>query len=475
MNYNQNTPNSDPEQYDLLILGSGAAGKLLSWTFASKGMKVAVVERKYIGGSCPNIACLPSKNVIHTAKVVSYFRQSEDFGITKDNWKINMSGVRERKRKMVQGLVAAHLDNYKKSGAELVMGSGRFTSARTIEVIAADGSVRALQGKRVVINTGSRASVEPIPGLREAGPLTHIEALELDEIPDHLVIIGGGFVGIEFAQAMRRFGSRVTVIDRNARLVNREDNDISDALHELLTAEGIEILTNARILRVEGRSGESVKLTINRGDSESILEGSHIMVASGRTPNTDGIGLDMAGVELTGAGHVKVNERLETTASDVWAAGDCAGSPYFTHIAENDFQIIAENIQGGNRVTTGRQVPFCLYTDPEFARVGLSEREATERGISYRLAKIPVARVLRAQTLFETRGFMKALIDTASDRILGFSAFSVEAGEIMPAVQVVMAAGLPFTVLREAIFPHPTMSEALITLFSGVPSGVPVN
>jgi pyruvate/2-oxoglutarate dehydrogenase complex dihydrolipoamide dehydrogenase (E3) component len=474
MNYNPHTPGSEPEQYDLLILGSGAAGKLLSWTFASKGMKVAVVERKYIGGSCPNIACLPSKNVIHTAKVASYFRQSDDFGITKEGWKIRMSGVRERKRKMVNGLVAAHLNNYEKSGAELIMGSGRFTGPRTIEVITADGTVRALQGKQVVINTGSRATVEPIPGLREAGPLTHIEALELDQIPEHLVVIGGGFVGVEFAQAMRRFGSKVTVIDRNPRLLNREDNDISEGLHDLFREEEIEVFTNTRIIRVEGMSGLSVKLVLERDGSERILEASHILAAGGRTPNTEAIGLDLAGVELTRAGHVKVNEMLETTAPGVWAAGDCAGSPYFTHIAENDFKIIAENIQGGNRVTTGRQVPFCLYTDPEFARIGLSEREAKEGSISYRLAKIPVAPVLRAQTLFETRGFMKALIDTASDRILGFSAFSVEAGEIMPAVQVVMAAKLPFTVLREAIFPHPTMSEALITLFSSVPSGVPV-
>ncbi|HWB90867.1 MAG TPA: FAD-dependent oxidoreductase [Puia sp.] len=469
---NTNTPGAMPEQYDLLILGSGAAGKLLSWTLASKGMKVAVVERKYIGGSCPNIACLPSKNVIHTAKVAAYIRNSEDFGITRDNWKIDMSVVRERKRKMVVNLIAAHVANYEKSGAELIMGSGRFTGPRTIEVISADGGIRALRGERVLIDTGSRAAIEAVPGLRESGPLTHIEALELDRVPEHLVVIGGGFVGIEFAQAMRRFGSRVTIIDRNGRLASREDEDISEALRDLLVDEGIEVLTGTRLIRVEGVSGESVKLAISRNGGEEMLQATHILVAAGRTPNTDGIGLDLAGVELTAAGHVKVNERLETTAAGVWAAGDCAGSPQFTHIAENDFSIIAENMQGGNRVTTGRQVPFCLYTDPEFARVGLSEREAQERGIPYRLAKIPVAKVLRAQTLFETRGFMKTLVDTASDRILGFSAFSVEAGEIMPAVQVAMAAGLPYSVFRDAIFAHPTMSEALITLFSSVPSRI---
>ena len=442
------------EEYDLLILGSGAAGKLLSWTLAKKGMKTAAIERKYVGGSCPNIACLPSKNIIHSAKVASYFRRSEEFGITKDNWKINMAAIRERKRRMV---------------------AGRFIRPKTIEVRSADGGVRVLHGKRVVINIGTHATIEPTPGLREAKPLTHIEALELDLVPEHLIVLGGGFVGLEFAQAMRRFGSRVTVIDRNSRLIHREDDDISEAMLELFGDEGIDVLLNTRIARVEGKSGESVKVTADRGGSATAVEGSHILVAAGRTPNTHGIGLELAGVETTGHGYIKVNERLETTAPDVWAAGECAGSPHFTHISENDFHIVAENIEGGNRVTTGRQVPFCLFTDPEFARIGFSEREARERGIHYRLAKIPLGAVLRARTLSDTRGFMKALIDSASDRILGFSAFGAEAGEVMASVQVAMIAELPFTALRDAIFTHPTMAEGLIPLFSNVtPTSAPV-
>jgi pyruvate/2-oxoglutarate dehydrogenase complex dihydrolipoamide dehydrogenase (E3) component len=456
------------EEYDLLILGSGAAGKLLSWTLATKGMKVAVIERKYVGGSCPNIACLPSKNIIHSAKVASYFRRSEEFGVTKDNWTINMQAVRERKRRMVRGLVEVHLANYKNSGAELVMGSGRFMGPKTIEVRSGDGGVRVLRGKRVVINTGTRATIETTPGLREVNPLTHIEALELDRVPEHLIVLGGGFVGLELAQAMHRFGSRVTVVDRNSRLIHREDEDISEAMHELFKDEGIDVVTSTRITRVEGRSGESVKLSGDHRGSAIVLEGSHILVAAGRTPNTDGIGLELAGVETTGNGYIKVNERLETTASDVWAAGECAGSPHFTHISENDFHIVAENIQGGHRVTAGRQVPFCLFTDPEFARIGLSETEAKERGVSYRLAKIPFGVVFRALTLSETRGFMKALIDSGSDRILGFSAFGVEAGEVMASVQLAMIAALPYTALRDAIFAHPTMAEGLIPLFSNV-------
>src|SRR5215475_1463661 len=422
MQEHQTQAHSKPEQYDLLILGSGVAGKLLSWTLAKQGMKTAVIERKYVGGSCPNIACLPSKNIIHSAKVASYLRKGAEFGITQDGSKINMAAVRERKRKMVAGLVDVHLDSYKKSGAELIMGSGRFVAPKTIEVKSANNQIRLLQGKRVVINTGTHATIDATPGLREANPLTHIEALELDRVPEHLIVLGGGFVGLEFAQAMRRFGSRVTVVDRNSRLIHREDEDISQALHQLFKDEGIDVATNTRITGVEGRSGESVKLSAARCGSAIVLKGSHILVAAGRTPNTDGIGLELAGVETAGNGYIKVNERLETTAPDVWAAGDCAGSPHFTHISENDFHVIAENIQGGRRVTTGRQVPFCLFTDPEFARIGLSEREAKERRISYRLAKIPLAAVLRARTLTDTRGFMKALIDP-DDRILGFSAF----------------------------------------------------
>jgi pyruvate/2-oxoglutarate dehydrogenase complex dihydrolipoamide dehydrogenase (E3) component len=305
--------------------------------------------------------------------------------------------------------------------------------------------------------------------LREANPLTHIEALELDRVPEHLIVLGGGFVGLEFAQAMRRFGSRVTVFERNARLLHREDEDISEAMHELFRDEGIDVLTGARITRVEGKSGESVKLFADRDGSPVVAEGSHLLAAAGRTPNTEGIGLELAGVETTRGGYIKVNERLETTAPDVWAGGECAGSPQFTHISENDFHIISANISGGNRVTTGRQVPFCLFTDPEFARIGLSEREAKERNVQYRLAKIPFGVVFRARTISETRGFLKALIDTKSDRILGFSAFGAEAGEIMALVQVAMIAGLPFTALRDAIFTHPTMAEGLIALFNNAP------
>ena len=460
---------STPEEYDVLVLGTGEAGKYIAWTLAKQGKRVAAIERKYIGGSCPNIACLPTKNVVHSAKVASYFFRSAEFGITKDNCKIDMAGVRDRKRRMVHDLVEIHSNNFKTSGAELVMGSGRFVAQRTIEVALPDGGTRVMRGENVVICIGTHATLESIPGLAGASPLTHIEALELDVVPDHLLILGGGYIGLEFAQAMRRFGSRVTIIERNDRLAHREDQDVSEALHALFRDEGIDIVTSAQVTQVEGKSGATVKLHADQSGSRITLEGSHLLIASGRTPNTKDIGLDLAGVGLTSRGYIQVNERLETTAPGTWAVGECAGSPQFTHIAFDDFRIVRDNIAGGNRVTTGRQVPFCLFTDPELARIGLSEIEARAQGIPYRLAKIPMATVLRTRTLSETRGFMKALVATDSDRILGFTVFGVDGGEIMASVQIAIIAGLPYTALRDAILTHPTLVEGLIPLFSAVP------
>lgn len=463
-----NVPN--PENFDAVVLGSGEAGKMLAWTLATQGKRSVVVERLYIGGSCPNIACLPSKNVIHSAQVASYFRRGAEFGIAAGDWKVEMPGVRDRKREMVDGLIAMHLDKYRASGAELVMGHGRFVSPKTIEVALRDGGIRTLHGKTVVINTGSCARIDATDGLREARPLTHIEALDLDHIPEHLLILGGGYVGIELAQAFRRFGSRVTVVERNGQLAHREDRDVSEALQDLFRDEGIDVVTEARVDRVEGLFGEAVRLHATRQEQEIAIEGTHLLVASGRVPNTDGIGLGLAGVETDDRGFVKVNERLQTTAADVWAVGDCAGSPQFTHIGFDDFRVVRDNLAGVDRVTTGRQVPSCLFTDPEFARVGLNESEARDRGLHYRLARIPMADVLRTRTLSETRGFMKALIEADGNRILGFTAFGPGAGEIMAIVQLAMSAGLPYTVPRDSILTHPTMAEGLIPLFARVPA-----
>jgi pyruvate/2-oxoglutarate dehydrogenase complex dihydrolipoamide dehydrogenase (E3) component len=458
-----------PDEYEIIVVGCGEGGKFVAWTMAKQGKRVLVIERKYIGGSCPNIACLPSKNIIHSAKVASYLFRSEEFGISKESVGINMAAVRERKRAMVNGLIEIHLDNFKASGAELLLGSARFIAPRTIEVTEPGGGTRVVRGTRVVIGTGSHATLPDIPGLVASEPLTHIEALELDHVPDHLLVLGAGYVGLELAQAMRRFGSRVTVIDHNPTLAHREDQDVSGALEELFRDEGIELRLSTRVRSVEGRSGESVKLHCD-GAPERSIDGTHLLVATGRTPNTDGIGLELAGVELTESGHIKVDGHLRTTAPDVWAVGDCAGSPHFTHISFDDFRVVRDDFAGGSRVTTDRQVPFCMFTDPEFARIGLSETDAKAQGIPYRLSKIPMDSVFRTRTLSETRGFMNVLIDTSSDRILGFMVFGTGGGEIMGAVQIAMFAGLPYTALRDAVLTHPTLLEGFLPLFSNVPA-----
>lgn len=462
--------NTRPEEYDLVILGGGTGSTLAAWTFASEGQRVAVIDRKYIGGSCPNIACLPSKNIIHSAKVASYFHRSKEFGIASDGFTINMSGVRERKRQMVTGLNEMYLEDYRKTGAELIFGTGRFVAPKTIEVALRDGGTRQLRGRNVIVSTGTRAALGEIPGLSDAQPLTHIEALELDEIPQHLLVIGGGYVGIEMSQAMRRFGSEVTVIDRNQRLLSREDDDVCEALQSLLEDEGIDILLNARIKRVSGKSGQSVSIVVEQNGTEKTLQGTHVLVAAGRIPNTEGLGLELAAIEVTDAGHLKVNERLQTTAPGVWAIGEVAGSPQFTHISVDDFRVVHDNLSGIDHTTTGRQVPYCLFTDPELAHVGLNEIEAKARRIPYRLFKVPMEANLRARTLSETRGFLKAVVEANGDRILGFTAFGVSAGEIMSAVQIAMIAGLPYTALRDAVLTHPTLLEGLIPLFSSVAS-----
>lgn len=460
----------DPEQYDLVILGGGTGSTIAAWTFAKQGQRVAAIDRKYIGGSCPNIACLPSKNIIHSARVASYFRRSEEFGIAKRDFTIDMSAVRERKRRMVSSWNNAYLDNYKKSGAEFILGSGRFIGPKTVEVTLPDGTIRQLRGTNVIINTGTRPALQPVPGLIEAQPLTHIEALELDQVPKHLLVIGGGYIGLELSQAMRRFGSKVTMIDRNDRLMHREDDDVTEALQKVFQDEGIDLVLNATVKRASGKSGQSVRMVIEQRGAEKTLEGSHLLVAAGRSPNTDGIGLELAGVELTNRGHIKVNERLETTASGVWAIGEVAGSPQFTHVSVDDFRVVYDSITSGKRVTTGRLVPFCLFTDPEFARVGLSEKDAKAQGIPYRLFKIPMEAVMRATTMSETRGFLKALVEVDNDRILGFTGLGVDAGEVLSSVQIAMVAGLPYTALRDAMLTHPTLVEGLIPLFSSVPS-----
>src|SRR5262245_27445408 len=414
------------EHYQNLIIGSGVAGKILAWTLASQDQKTVVVERAMVGGSCPNVACLPSKNVIYSAKAVSLVHPTRGLGVVTVSVRVDMAGVARRKWQMVNELVEVHLGKFRASGAELVMGEARFTEPKTVRVTLNAGGTRSLRGERVFINVGTRARVPDLPGLAAAAPMTHVEALNLERLPEHLVILGGGYVGLEFAQAMRRFGSRVTIVQGGPRLLEREDPDVADALLKLMCDEGIDVLLQAEVLNVTGRSGTGVALRVRSGAAERTIEASDILVATGRTPNTDGLDAAKAGVELDSRGYIRVSDKLQTSAPGVWATGECAGSPQFTHVGEDDCRVVLDNLAGGTRTTRGRLIPYCLFTDPELAHVGITESEAKAKNVPYHIAKMPMAMVLRAHTLSETRGFMKALIG-ADDRILGFTAFGAEA------------------------------------------------
>ncbi|HUC12498.1 MAG TPA: mercuric reductase [Stellaceae bacterium] len=459
---------SDPEQFDAVILGSGQGGKLLAWDMARSGRRTAVIERRWIGGSCPNVACMPSKNEIWAARVAHLARHAGRFGTVTGPVTTDMAAIRRRKSDMVNREIGLHLENYQTSGAELIMGSGHFIAPKTVEVHLNEGGTRRLAGERVFLNLGTHAAIPDIPGLKPARPLTHIEALELDYLPAHLVVLGGGYVGIEMAQAYRRFGSRVTIIEPGPRIISREDPDVIDEMRRILGDEGVDFLVDVDILGVRGRSGESVAVTVRTAAGERTVEGSDILVAVGRVPNTEGIGLKEAGVELDERGYIRVNDRLETTAPDVWAIGECAGSPHFTHASVDDFRVIRDNFAGGHRSARNRLVPYCLFTDPLLARVGLSETEAQRQGIAVRVARLPMSAVLRTATTDETQGFMKALIG-ADDRILGFAMIGSEAGEVMAVVQTAMLAGLPYPQLRDAVIAHLTMAEGLGPLLSNVP------
>ena len=462
---------SSPEQrhFDALVIGSGEGGKFLAWHLARSGMQTAVVERRWIGGSCPNTNCLPSKNEIWSARVVNLVRHAAEFGVETGPVTVDMPRVAARKRAMVGKLIELHLALYKGSGAELIMGEARLVAPRTAHVTLNGGGEMTLTSDRLFLNLGTHAAVPDVPGLAAAAPLTNIEALELDRVPEHLIVLGGGYVGLELAQAFRRFGAEVTVVEAGGRVASREDADVSAAVADVLRGEGIAFQLGARLSSVEGRSGERVALRATTGTGELLIEGSDILVAAGRRPNTAGIGLEAAGVELDPRGFVQVNDRLETTAPGVWAIGESAGSLQFTHASYDDFRIIRDNLAGGSRSTRGRLVPYCMFTEPPLARVGLSEGEAARQGIPVRTATLLVEAVLRSRTMSETTGFMKAVVAGDSDAILGFTMLGAEAGEVMAVVQTAMLAGMPYTGLRDAIIAHPTMAEGLGALFSRVP------
>lgn len=454
------------EQFEYVFLGGGKGGKSLATELAKAGKRVAVIERGMIGGSCINVACIPTKALIRSARVAHTVRDAAAYGIDVDGVRINMKNVRARVKGVVDGMIDINLASFKAAGFDLLLGNGRFIGPRTLEVTLNDGGVRVVEGERVYINTGTHADIPPVPGLREAAPLTHVEALQIEDVPSHLIVVGGGYIGLEMAQAFRRLGARVTLLQRESRVAPREDEDVSREIAEVLTEEGIDIRTNVELVSVSGRSGEAVDVVLGDG---SHVEGSHILVATGRVPNTVGIGLDVAGVEVDGRGIVKVDETLQTTAPNVYAIGEVAGTAMFTHASFDDYRVLSARLKGGDKTTRERVIPYALFIEPELGRVGLSEGEAAAKGVAVRVAKLPMKAVPRARTNTDTHGFMKVLIAADSDEILGFTMVGSEAGEVVATVQIAMLGKLSYKVLRDAPIAHPTLAEGLNLLLGLVP------
>ncbi|MBE9001112.1 mercuric reductase [Nostoc sp. LEGE 12447] len=459
------------QYYDDIIIGGGKAGKTLAPALVADGRKTALVERSLnmIGGSCPNIACIPSKTMVASAEVANSVRNSAAYGINTAPPTVDLAAVIGRKRSVVQSLRPINLNNLHTAlGDDLIIGTARFVAPKTIEVATDEGTTCLLTAERLFINTGTRPLIPSVPGLKEAGFLTSESIMELEQLPEHLIVLGSGYIGLEFAQMFRRFGSRVTVIGQSEQILSQQDPDIAIAVQTLLERDGIEFLLKAKVLRVV-RSGNATKLLIQVGDREISLEGSHLLIAVGRAPTTDTLNLAAAGVATDARGFIPVNERLETNVPNIWALGDINGGPQYTHVALDDYRIVKANlIDGGNRSTRDRLVPSCLFIDPELAHIGLTETEAQQKGYAIRVAKLDARDIMRAVTQGQTDGLMKAIVDTETGRILGCSLLCHEAGEVISTVQMVMQAQMPYTVLRDGILTHPTMTEGLNMLFSNV-------
>lgn len=450
---------NEDRHYDYLFLGGGKGGKSLAMDLARAGKRVAVIERGMIGGSCINVACIPSKTLIQSARHHHARSLVEKVPVLKAEMAQVSAGVKA----VVDGMVELNHRAFLDSGLHLVIGTGRFVGPRKILVQTNDGAEQLFEGEHVYINTGTVAAIPAVPGLRELVPLTHVEALRLTELPEHLIVLGGGYIGLEMAQAFRRLGSEVTVIHDAPRLVMREDDDVSTEILHAFEHDGINVKLGTRGVEARGRNGDSVRLTLN---DDSVVEGTHVLVATGRTPATGALGLHLAGVEFNEHGIIKVDETLATTAERTWAIGEVAGTPMFTHASFDDYRVLKAGIDGHPRSTRSRTIPYALFIDPELGRIGLNEQEAKAQAVDYRVAKLPMASVPRARTNGGTRGFMKALVAPDSGRILGFTMLGSAAGEVTTAVQMAMLGGLPYTALRDAIIAHPLMSEGLNLLFA---------
>jgi pyruvate/2-oxoglutarate dehydrogenase complex dihydrolipoamide dehydrogenase (E3) component len=456
------------KQYDAIVIGAGQAGGPLSTALAQAGYKTAIIERVHVGGTCINEGCTPTKTMVASGRVAYLTRRAADYGVETGPISVDMKVVRTRKRDIVKSFrTGSERRIVSAEGVDLLMGEARFIEPKVVEVHLNTGEIEMLTANTIFINAGDRPSIPPINGIENVPTLNSTSIMELDSVPEHLLVFGGSYIALEFGQMFRRFGSKVTIIQRSAHLLSREDTDIADAVADILHEDGIEILLEASVLHVGQNLHGSIEMVVRTGGGEQILTGSHLLVAAGREPNTDWLNLEAAGIETDKRGFIRVNEKLETNVPGVYALGDIKGGPAFTHISYDDFRIIRTNLlEHGNASIRDRLVPYTVFIDPQLGRIGLSESEARASGRNIRVAKMPMNYVARALELDESRGFMKAIVDAESGQILGGAILGIEGGEIMAMLEIAMMGKLPYTALRDAVFAHPTLAESLNNLFT---------
>jgi len=470
---------TNTHRYDAIIIGAGQAGVPLSRALAEAGWKTALIERKHVGGTCINEGCTPTKTMIASARVAHLARRAADYGVHTDPVTIDMAKVRERKRAMVESWRSGNRKRIETTeGLDLLMGEARFTGPHSLEVhlnnsvpsewpSERDGETRVLTADNIFINAGARPRTPSLPGLDRVPFLNSTSIMELDRVPEHLLVLGGGYVGLEFGQMFRRFGSQVTVVQRRGQVLTREDPDVAEAVADILREDGVEILLDTHASGVESGPNDEIRLAVQTPNGQRVLVGSHLLAAAGRVPDSDRLNVDAAGIEVDERGFIQVNERLETNVPGIYALGDVKGGPAFTHISYDDFRIIRANLlEDGDATIAGRLVPYTVFIDPQLGRVGLSERQVRAQDLNIRVAKMPMNYVARALEVDEPRGFMKAIVDADTDQILGAAILGIEGGEIMAVLQMAMMGQVPYTAIRDAVFAHPTLAESLNNLFA---------
>jgi pyruvate/2-oxoglutarate dehydrogenase complex dihydrolipoamide dehydrogenase (E3) component len=454
------------DQFQAIVIGSGQGGNPLCIALAQAGFRTALIERQFVGGTCINYGCSPTKTMVASARVAYLARRGVDYGVRTGDVRVDMARVRERKRGVVETFRNSRLGSFKNlSNFELIFGEAAFTGPKTLHVRLRDGGVRELSGEKIFIDAGTRPAVPAIDGLKDAPFLDSTSIMELDTLPEHLIVLGGGYVGLEFGQMFRRFGSRVTIVQAGPQLLKGEDVDVAGAVAQILQQDGVTVLLNAKATSVT-KSGAQIHVTVRVGEESHVVDGSDLLVATGRTPNTDTLNLAAAGVATNKRGFIPVNAKLETNVPGIYAMGDINGGPAFTHISYDDFRILRTNlIEKGNASTEGRLVPYALYIDPQLGRIGLTEEQARAQNKKVRVARMPMTSVARATETSETRGFMKAIVDADNGQILGAAVLGAEGGEIMSMLELAMMGKLSYSVLHDAIFAHPTFAESLNNLF----------